>query len=70
MTLFESDRIRIIPFNRHFEENERDIDLKSFFCKAREPVGHSELVSGGIPSLPEGGTEDARIGGIRYAGIP
>ena len=33
MTLFESDRIRIIPFNRHFSANERDIDLKAFFAK-------------------------------------
>ncbi len=33
MTLFESDRIRIIPFNRHFSESERDIDLKSFFAE-------------------------------------
>ena len=32
MTLFESDRIRIIPFNRHFSAEERDIDLKSFFA--------------------------------------
>ena len=33
MTLFESDRIRIIPFNRHFTADERDIDLKSFFAE-------------------------------------
>lgn len=39
MTLFESDRIRIIPFNRHFEENERDIDLKSFFAKPENLSG-------------------------------
>lgn len=28
-TLFTSDRIRIIPFNRHFSESERDVTLKS-----------------------------------------
>ena len=28
-TLFESGRIKIIPFNRHFEENEQDKSLKS-----------------------------------------
>ena len=39
MTLFESDRIRIIPFNRHFEESERDIDLKSFFAKPENLSG-------------------------------
>ena len=33
MTLFGSDRIRIIPFNRHFSEEERDIDLKLFFAE-------------------------------------
>ncbi|MBQ1470778.1 MAG: hypothetical protein IIZ34_00245, partial [Eubacterium sp.] len=33
MTLFESDRIRIIPFNRHFTAEERDIDLKTFFAE-------------------------------------
>ena len=32
MTLFESDRIRVIPFNRHFEEEERDIDLKHYLA--------------------------------------
>ena len=32
LTLFESGRIKIIPFDRHFEENEQDKDLKSTFC--------------------------------------
>lgn len=39
MTLFESDRIKIIPFNRHFTAEERDIDLKSFFAKAENLSG-------------------------------
>ncbi len=39
MTLFESDRIRIIPFNRHFSAEERDIDLKSFFAKPENLSG-------------------------------
>ena len=39
MTLFESDRIRIIPFNRHFTAEERDIDLKSFFAKSENLSG-------------------------------
>ena len=39
MTLFESDRIRIIPFNRHFKEGERDIDLKSFFAQPENLSG-------------------------------
>ena len=33
MTMFESDRICIIPFNRHFTAEERDIDLKLFFAE-------------------------------------
>ncbi|MBQ9325251.1 MAG: DNA primase, partial [Clostridia bacterium] len=28
-TLFESGRIKIIPFNRHFEEHEQDKTLKA-----------------------------------------
>ncbi|MBQ9264486.1 MAG: hypothetical protein IJ189_09845 [Clostridia bacterium] len=39
MTLFESDRIRIIPFNRHFSAEERDIDLKSFFAESHNLSG-------------------------------
>ncbi|MCM1530328.1 MAG: phage/plasmid primase, P4 family [Alistipes sp.] len=39
MTLFESDRIKIIPFNRHFTAEERDIDLKSFFAKSENLSG-------------------------------
>ena len=39
MTLFESDRIRIVPFNRHFKEGERDIDLKSFFAQPENLSG-------------------------------
>ena len=39
MTLFESDRIRIIPFNRHFTADERDIDLKSFFAQPENLSG-------------------------------
>ena len=33
MTLFESGRIKIIPFKRHFNEEEQDKTLKSFFSK-------------------------------------
>ena len=39
MTLFESDRIRIIPFNRHFTADERDIDLKQFFAQPENLSG-------------------------------
>ena len=39
MTLFESDRINIIPFYRHFKADERDIDLKAFFAKPENLSG-------------------------------
>lgn len=39
MTLFESDRIIVIPFYRHFNEEERDIDLKSFFARSENLSG-------------------------------
>ena len=39
MTLFNSDRILVIPFKRHFEENERDINLKSFFARPENLSG-------------------------------
>lgn len=32
-TVFSSDRIKVIPFTRHFEENERDTGLKRLFSK-------------------------------------
>ena len=39
MTMFESDRIRIIPFYRHFTAKERDIDLKSYFAQPENLSG-------------------------------
>ena len=33
LTLFESGRIKIIPFDRHFEEKEQDKGLKGFFAE-------------------------------------
>ena len=34
MTMFESDRIKIIPFYRHFSAKERDLDLKAYFAQS------------------------------------
>lgn len=39
LTLFDSGRIKIIPFDRHFEENEQDKDLKSTFAKPENMSG-------------------------------
>ena len=33
LTLFDSDRLKIIPFNRHFSEEEQDKSLKAFFAE-------------------------------------
>lgn len=33
MTLFYSNRLKLIPFKRHFEEHEQDKGLKAFFAK-------------------------------------
>ena len=39
LTLFESGRIKIIPFDRHFEENEQDKGLKQFFADPENMSG-------------------------------
>lgn len=39
LTLFESGRIKIIPFDRHFEENEQDRGLKQFFAEPENMSG-------------------------------
>ena len=39
MTMFESDRLRIIPFFRHFTAEERDLDLKSYFAQPENLSG-------------------------------
>lgn len=40
MTLFYSNRLKLIPFKRHFEEHEQDKGLKNFFS---EPVNLSAI---------------------------
>ncbi len=42
MTLFSSGRIMIIPFERHFEENQQDKTLKHTFC---EPINQSAILN-------------------------
>ena len=39
MTMFDSDRLRIIPFLRHFSAKERDLDLKSYFARPENLSG-------------------------------
>ena len=39
LTLFESGRIKIIPFDRHFDEKEQDKGLKGFFAEPENMSG-------------------------------
>ena len=39
MTMFDSDKIKIIPFYRHFTAQERDLDLKSYFAQPENLSG-------------------------------
>lgn len=39
MTVFTSDRVRVIPFNRKFEPNEQDGGLKAFFARPESLSG-------------------------------
>ena len=39
LTLFDSGRIKIIPFDRHFDEKEQDKDLKTTFAKPENMSG-------------------------------
>lgn len=39
LTLFQSGRIRLVPFERHFEENEQDKTLKDFFARPENLSG-------------------------------
>ena len=41
MTLFDSGRLKIIPFKRHFEEAEQDKGLKSHFAEDTGCSGRS-----------------------------
>lgn len=60
-SLFDSDRVEVIPFNRHFEDSERDLTLKDKLKSDREKSGilnwmlegyRRVLASGKLP-MPE-----------------
>ena len=48
VTLFDSGRIRIIPFERHFAENEQDRSLKAYFAR---PENLSAILNWAIDGL-------------------
>ena len=60
MTLFQSGRLKIIPFNRHFEEGEQDQGLKGQFAKPENLSGIFELVSGRVQKCSASGVWNFR----------
>ena len=70
-TLFDSDRIRIITFNRHFTEEERDIDLKAKLTTPENLSGFLNWIVDGfqmfqrdglvMPSVVKDATNDYRM---------
>lgn len=54
-TLFSSDRIKIIPFNRHFEARERDSSLKAKLAAPESLSGILNWCIAGLRALRYGG---------------
>lgn len=54
-TLFDSDRIRIITFNRHFSEEERDLDLKARLTTPENLSGFLNWVLDGFKKFQRDG---------------
>lgn len=61
MTLFESDRVHVIPFDNHLEAGQRDLGLKDRLC---EPESLSGILNWCIDGLRR-----FREGGLRPSGI-
>jgi putative DNA primase/helicase len=60
-TIFSSDRIKMIPFDRHFDETERDATLKAEFKKSENVSGiFNWLLEGYKLFINEGLTMPAR----------
>ena len=55
LTLLTSGRVKIIPFERHFEAWEQDKHLKSTFCKAENLSGIFNWAIEGYQKLQETG---------------
>ncbi len=54
-TLFSSDRVKVIPFRRHFEESERDVHLKHTLTKANNMSGILNWCLAGLQLLQSEG---------------
>jgi len=57
-TIFSSKRVRVIPFNRHFEPHEQDTGLKDELCKAENLSGILNWALDGLWLLEETGFEE------------
>ena len=71
-TLFSSDRVKIIPFNRHFSEHERDSKLKSRLTSADSLSGILNWCLSGLQGLNREGftlPESVRNATREYAEI-
>lgn len=55
VTVFESNRVIIIEFNRHFEENERDNTLKEYFKEPQQMTGIFNWLLQGLKKYKEEG---------------
>ena len=61
LTLFESERVKILPFTHHFNEDEQDKNLKSKF---REPQNQSGILNWMIDGLKKYQDKDPDKGGL------
>ena len=57
LTLFHSGRVKMIPFNRHFEESEQDKGLKAFFAQPENMSGIFNWVYEGFKLFIKEGLE-------------
>ena len=57
LTLFHSGRVKMIPFNRHFEEREQDKGLKAFFAQPENMSGIFNWVYEGFKLFIKEGLE-------------
>jgi putative DNA primase/helicase len=61
-TIFSSGRLKVIPFNRHFDEEEQDKSLKRLFRKsANKSAALNWLIAGYRLLMAEGLTDTARV---------
>ncbi len=57
LTLFTSGRVKIIPFERHFEESEQDKQLKQYFAKPENLSGILNWCIEGLRMLEQDGLD-------------